>query len=149
MDVSGELVRYDGHINGMTQGWQFLESEAGAKVYVPFEGIYESKGILMSPPHSVDWRPYDTNNVAAELPVMTWTEETLDQRKTPLLLWSPYAATAKACGVAFWNMTAPTADYVAQSRKPHDFFNRDFIHNNDRGKQIIGRVMQRYFQTAR
>jgi len=103
---------------------------------------------LLSPPHSVDWRGYDTENPAADLPAMKWTEATLDQHKERRLIWSPYEALAEKCNVAFWNMTVPTADYIAASGKPHDFFNRDHVHNNDRGKQIIGRVLQRYFLTA-
>ena len=42
----------------------------------------------------------------------------------------------------------PTADAIAASRKPHGWFNRDYVHNNDRGKQLIGRVLQRHFQAA-
>jgi len=64
------------------------------------------------------------------------------------LLWTPLMELAAKQGIAFWNMTVPTADYVAQSCKPHNYFNRDYIHNNDRGKQIIGRCLQRYFLTA-
>ncbi|MEI8245150.1 MAG: SGNH/GDSL hydrolase family protein [Lentisphaerota bacterium] len=104
--------------------------------------------VLLSPPHSVDWRTFDSNNESANLPVMKWSEDTLDQGKERRLIWSPYEALAKKCDIAFWNMTVPTADYVAISGKPHDFFNRDHIHNNDRGKQIIGRVLQKYFLTA-
>ena len=104
--------------------------------------------VLLSPPHSVDWRRYDLKNESANLPVMKWSEDTLDQGKERRLIWSPYEALAKKCDIAFWNMTVPTADYVAISGKPHDFFNRDYIHNNDRGKQMIGRVLQKYFLTA-
>lgn len=104
--------------------------------------------VLLSPPHSVDWRNYDSKNESANLPVMKWNEDTLDQGKERRLIWSPYEALAKKCNIAFWNMTAPTADYIANSGKPHDFFNRDYVHNNDRGKQIIGRVLQQYFLTA-
>ena len=104
--------------------------------------------VLLSPPHSVDWRTYDPKNESANLPVMKWNEATLDQGKERRLIWSPYEALAKKCDIAFWNMTVPTADYIANSGKPHDFFNRDYIHNNDRGKQIIGRVLQQYFLTS-
>ena len=52
------------------------------------------------------------------------------------------------CGITFWNLTVPTADAIAASRKPHGWFNRDYVHNNDRGKQLIGRVLQRHFQDA-
>ncbi|MEI8352532.1 MAG: SGNH/GDSL hydrolase family protein, partial [bacterium] len=95
--------------------------------------------VLMSPACSIDWRPGSPTPPS-------WNENTLADGR---LTWSPYGALAGKCGIAFWNMTVPTADYMAKSGKPHNFFNRDFIHNNDRGKQIIGRVLQRYFLTAR
>jgi hypothetical protein len=104
--------------------------------------------VLLSPPHSVDWRAYDPKNIAANLPAMKWSEETQDERNGRPLLWSPYEALAKDCGIAFWNMTVPTGDYIANSEKPHGFFNRDYIHNNDRGKQIIGRILSSCFLTA-
>lgn len=103
---------------------------------------------LLSPPHSVDWRPADPAAPDAPLPAATWTEKTPDPNGELRLIWTPYQDAARECGIAFWNMTVPTADAIAASRKPHGWFNRDFIHNNDRGKQIIGRVLQRYFQTA-
>jgi hypothetical protein len=46
-------------------------------------------------------------------------------------------------------MTSPTADYIASSEMPYGYFNRDYVHNNDRGKQIIGRVLQHYFSMAK
>ena len=105
--------------------------------------------VLLSPPHSIDWRRAELQNEAANLPIMKWNEDTLDQRNNLPLLWSPYDALAKTCNIAFWNMTIPTADYIAKSEKPHDFFNRDIIHNNDRGKQIVGRILSSYFLTAK
>lgn len=103
---------------------------------------------LLSPPHSVDWRPFDPAHPEAALPAMIWSEETLDPKGSQRLRWTPYRDFARERGIAFWNVTVPTADYLAASCKPHDWFNRDFIHNNDRGKQIIGRVLQRHFRTA-
>ena len=103
---------------------------------------------LLSPPHSVDWRPFDKENPDAALPAMTWTEDTPDPQGSKRLLWTPYRDLAAKEKIAFWNITVPTMDYLAQSGKPHDYFNRDYVHNNDRGKQIIGRTLQRYFQTA-
>ena len=105
--------------------------------------------VLLSPPHCWDWRPFDAGNPGAPLPAMTWTEATLETKDVASsLLWTPLMELAAKQGIAFWNMTVPTADYVAQSCKPHNYFNRDYIHNNDRGKQIIGRCLQRYFLTA-
>ena len=38
------LVTYLGEITGRTPDWEYLTSEAGKMVVVPFEGRYESKG---------------------------------------------------------------------------------------------------------
>ena len=105
--------------------------------------------VLLSPPHSVDWRTFDPKNEDAPLPVATWTEQMLDQGKSLRLIHTPYRETAAKCGIAFWDVTVPNADYIAKSLKPHNYFNRDFIHNNDRGKQIIGRMLKSYFSTAK
>lgn len=37
-------------------------------------------------------------------------------------------------------------NYLAASPRPPEYFHRDFIHSNDRGKQILGRILTRYFQ---
>ena len=37
-------------------------------------------------------------------------------------------------------------NYLAASPQPLEYFHRDFIHSNDRGKQILGRILARYFQ---
>ncbi len=103
---------------------------------------------LLSPPHSVDWRPLDIAKPEAALPAMAWSEETLDSKGIRRLRWTLFRDLAQECGIAFWNITVPMVDYVAASCKPHDWFNRDTVHNNDRGKQIIGRVLQCYFRTA-
>lgn len=104
--------------------------------------------LVLSPPHSIDWRPFDPANPSADLPPVGWNESIPLPNTKRRLFWTPYRDVARRCNVAFWNMTVPTAEYVAQSGKPHNYFNRDFIHNNDRGKQLIGRVLQRYFLTA-
>lgn len=36
--------------------------------------------------------------------------------------------------------------YVRQSDKPGDWFHRDEIHANNRGKQVVGRILLRYFE---
>ncbi len=104
---------------------------------------------LLSPPHSADWRPFDAAHPLADLPPCDWSESTVDAAGIRRLRWTPYRDVADRCGIAFWNLTGPTADAVACSCKPYGWFNRDPIHNNDRGKQLIGRVLQRFFLRAR
>ena len=54
---------------------------------------------------------------------------------------------ARKLNVAFWDMTSPCHDYLASAGDID--FNRDWVHNNDYGKQIIGRVLREYFLTAK
>jgi hypothetical protein len=96
--------------------------------------------LLLSAPHSVDWRQLDED--ARVLAGQKWDEGTI----SPKLIHTPFRKLAEKCGIAFWNMTVPMADYIAVSGEPHNYFNRDFIHNNDRGKQIIARILQKYFR---
>jgi len=99
--------------------------------------------ILLSAPHSVDWRKLgEYENVLTE---QEWNEETI----FPKLIHTPFRKLAKKCDIAFWNMTVPMADYIAVSGMPHGYFNRDSIHNNDRGKQIIARILQKYFRKGK
>ncbi len=53
---------------------------------------------------------------------------------------------AEAAGAAFWDLTRPCQDYLAASGRPLGYFNRNEIHNNDRGKQVIGQVLAAYFR---
>jgi len=52
---------------------------------------------------------------------------------------------ARDTGAAFLNMEAPWAGYVRESGKDLDWFKRDPIHANERGEQILGRVLESYF----
>jgi len=102
--------------------------------------------LLLTPPHSIDWRTPLPQNPTLPQPIMTWNEKTRDFRNKELLAQEPYLKIAAETGVPVWNLTKYCADYLAKSGKPLGYFNRDLIHNNDRGKQLIGRFMQAYFR---
>jgi lysophospholipase L1-like esterase len=55
----------------------------------------------------------------------------------------PKLAAEKKCG--YFDMTTPWNTYIANSGYALDSFKRDVVHANDRGKQILGRLMQRFF----
>ena len=97
--------------------------------------------ILLSPANSADWRKDAKSGQA-------WNETSFEHNQVPILMHGLFRETAEKYGIAFWNMTVPCADYLADSGKPLGWFNRDVVHNNDRGKQIIGRVLREYFLTA-
>jgi len=96
--------------------------------------------LVMSQPLSSDWRKKTDGK-------MDW-RKLLDRPDLRRYLDFVSARDcARKLNVAFWDMTAPCHDYLA-SVSGHDF-NRDGIHNNDSGKQIIGRVLRQYFLTAK
>jgi hypothetical protein len=46
---------------------------------------------------------------------------------------------------AFLDMRGAWTDYVKQSPRPEAYFKRDPVHGNDRGKQIVGRILEQFF----
>jgi len=47
--------------------------------------------------------------------------------------------------VEYLDMTTPWAQYVVASGRSTGSFKRDHVHGNDRGKQILGRILAAYF----
>ena len=48
--------------------------------------------------------------------------------------------------VEFFDIRKAWEDYMLRSYKPYDHFARDSIHGNSRGKQILARILARYFE---
>jgi len=48
--------------------------------------------------------------------------------------------------VEFFDMRSAWNEYVLRSPQPTGWFQRDPIHGNSRGKQIVGRILLRYFE---
>jgi lysophospholipase L1-like esterase len=48
--------------------------------------------------------------------------------------------------VEFLDMRSAWNDYVLRSPRPIEWFQRDRIHGNSRGKQVVGRILLRYFE---
>ena len=51
-------------------------------------------------------------------------------------------ATEDKCG--YFDMTVPWQEYIQSSTYALDSFKRDVVHANDRGKQILGRLMEKF-----
>lgn len=51
-------------------------------------------------------------------------------------------ATEEKCG--YFDMTLPWQEYIQTSTYALDSFKRDVVHANDRGKQILGRLMEKF-----
>ena len=43
--------------------------------------------------------------------------------------------------IPFWDIYPQCYDFVTQSGRPVGWFNRDGMHNNERGKAVIARIM--------
>lgn len=54
-------------------------------------------------------------------------------------------ALAKELQVEYWDMATPWSHYLATSAKPFEWFNRDYIHADNRGRQVFARILDVYF----
>jgi len=93
--------------------------------------------VLMSGPLHDDWRKYDAERLDAELPSQAWTPDPFVEKQRQL---------SEKLSVAFLDMATIWHNYLGASHKPWQWFHRDRIHGNDRGKQIAGRILETYFK---
>lgn len=70
-----------------------------------------------------------------------WTPEP-DEKAYPYRAQLRDLAAQEKCG--FFDMTRPWMEYIRASSYALDSFKRDPIHANDRGKQILGRLMEKF-----
>jgi len=95
--------------------------------------------LLMSGPFGQDPRKGPTDGVAP-MPVQRCPADPFTTELEQL---------AREQRVEFFDMRTPWAGYLGQSGKPHGWLHRDQVHANDRGKQILGRLLECYFAPAR
>lgn len=55
------------------------------------------------------------------------------------------AAMARDAGVGYFDMKTEWGKYIRDSGKPYDYFLRDPVHANARGRQVLARLMYAYF----
>jgi hypothetical protein len=48
--------------------------------------------------------------------------------------------------VELFDLRSAWDEYIRQSPQPSEWFHRDPIHANSRGKQVAGRILLRYFE---
>jgi hypothetical protein len=96
--------------------------------------------LLMSGPMAQDWRPWDEKNPGQPLATTTYPGDEFNGQMKRL---------AAEEGVEFLDMNTPWHEYLAASGKPHEWFHRDLVHANDRGKQVLARILERYFAPKR
>lgn len=98
--------------------------------------------LVMSPPRSWDWRTSsDVKSV--------WNEELTMSDGGKFLRRDYQRAAVAATGVAYWDLTTFPCDIAAGSGRALGWFNRDAVHNNDRGKQLIGQTLAAWFRAAK
>lgn len=97
--------------------------------------------VVMSPPPSWEWR------VSPEQ--ADWSEDwQIANGGKPLQRDYQRNATEKT-GTAYWDLTTTPCNTITNARKPMDWFRRDGVHNNDRGKQLIGQNLAAWFRMAK
>lgn len=57
----------------------------------------------------------------------------------------PMSMAAREEHVAFLDAGLILGNYLLNCGKPYEWFLRDAVHPNDRGKQLLGRILERYF----
>ena len=63
-----------------------------------------------------------------------------------------YEALKNLCAanrMQWWDEFLPCYTWLYGSGLPNQYYSRDFVHSGELGKQIIGRVMLRYFLTGK
>ncbi len=132
-----DLVMIGGISNGVGP-----ENIAAIGKVIDMSKALKAEVILMSPPYSIDWRTSPEKG-------QKWDENLGISSGVRSLLYTHQRDLAEQKNIPFFNITVPTNDYIADSGKPLNYFNRDRVHSNDRGKQIIGRVLAAYLATAK
>ncbi len=97
--------------------------------------------VVMSPPLSYKWRPG-----AAPVP---WREDWTTERG-----FRPYRrdyqfAAADKTRTAYWDLTTGPCRIVEDCPQESAWFSRDAVHNNNRGKQLIGQNLAAWFRMAK
>lgn len=92
--------------------------------------------LLLSGALGDDWRKHDLKNPSLKLPMQEWSGNKFALKQQQLAL---------TIRVEFINLAQIWHNYLAQSQKPWQWFHRDKVHGNDRGKQIVGRILEKYF----
>ncbi|MEI8246090.1 MAG: hypothetical protein WCI51_09685 [Lentisphaerota bacterium] len=92
--------------------------------------------LLMSGPLDEDWRRHDEQTDAI-IPPQTWTPNPFVEKQRQL---------AEELRIEFLDTATAWHNYLGQSGQPWQWFNRDRVHGNDRGKQIVGRIIETYFK---
>lgn len=97
--------------------------------------------VVMSPALSYKWR-----KTAAPAP---WSENWVNEKG-----WRPYRrdyqfAVTEKTRTAYWDLTTVPCSILSDCLQESSWFSRDEVHNNDRGKQLIGQNLAAWFRMAK
>jgi len=92
--------------------------------------------LLLSGPLGGDWRVHDAAHPEQALGTQEWAAIPFMDRQRGL---------AEECSVEFLDLGALWNRYLAESQSPREWFHRDPVHGNDRGKQVVGRFLATAF----
>ncbi len=143
-DKKPNLVMIGGISNGNSRRVPFSKYGDPAKSLVSVIKQCQELGVevlVMSPPPSYEFRTSPSQK--------TWSENWIEPENEVRAYQCDYHRKAIAeTGVAYWDLTSGPCNLIANSGKPLNWFKRDGAHNNDRGKQVIGRHLAAYFRAA-
>ncbi len=94
-------------------------------------------GAVIEP--GMNWR-YKRSGVDSPPPEVS--REALEQERA---FYAKLEQLGAELGVATLDLRTIWEDYLSHSGQPRTWYQRDFVHANSRGKQILGRVMERFF----
>ena len=152
VDRKPDLLMLGGISNGSRDGGDGLAAMqsviAGVKKQIGCEVL------VLSGPMGNDWRSHGAD-ANAPLPVQSplpYPEFHRSLRtvftvftQAELLPYERIAALAAEMGVEYFDMYGPWHRYLGASRMPWNWFHRDVVHANDRGKQVLARMLEQYF----
>ena len=90
----------------------------------------------MSGPVGKDMRAPEGSERGDPLPVTPYGGDTFNDDMRKL---------AEEQEVEFLDINTVWHDYVAVSKTPFEWFHRDILHANDRGKQVLARILEKFF----
>jgi len=130
-------------IGGISQGIKTLD--AIRKVIRMAKKKIQCEIMLITGPMGRDWRKFAKDDPTKLLEEPDYFESKKTEKlREKVRAFRKLAAEEK---VGFFDMATAWHLYLANSGKPHGWFHRDRIHANNRGKQILGRLLASYFSS--
>jgi len=112
------------------------DADAVREVIRLARALPDCETMLMSGPVGRDERAHTEGDLTTPLPVSPAADHPFN---------AALHAVAEAGQITYLDMNTIWHTYIGASQKPFEWFHRDLLHANDRGKQILGRILERFF----